>query len=151
MINSDHSHLFVYASQWSDNREPIVFIPTGPTQAAVKFLIDTGAQISMLNAQQAKDLGIQPSHKRIKISGVTGIPSVCHLATAKLWLPDDKRSTIVELALSPYLGTILGFDVLAGKRRYLPDGTLWSFGFYRVGAKGAKGQAMFVLMLCILL
>ena len=36
--------------------------------------------------------------------------------------------TAVEVALSPHKGNILGFDVLPGKRWYLPDGRVWSFG-----------------------
>ena len=36
--------------------------------------------------------------------------------------------TAVEVALSPYKGNILGFDVLAGRQWCLPGGRVWSFG-----------------------
>lgn len=36
--------------------------------------------------------------------------------------------TAMEVALSPYKGNILEFDILAGKRWYLPNGRVWSFG-----------------------
>ena len=32
------------------------------------------------------------------------------------------------LALSPYKGNLFGFDVLAGKKWYLPHGGVWRFG-----------------------
>lgn len=104
--------------------EPSVLIPTGPTQIAIKFLIDTGAQISVLNEQEAKYLGILSSQKKIKIHGVTGAPGLCHLTQRKLWLPGDKYSTTVQVALNPYPGNILGFDVLGSKKWHLPDGSL---------------------------
>ena len=35
--------------------------------------------------------------------------------------------TAVEVALSPYRGNTLGFDVLAGRRWCLPGGRVWRF------------------------
>ncbi|XP_064031348.1 uncharacterized protein LOC135192273 [Pogoniulus pusillus] len=96
------------------NPEPFIMIPTEPDRAAVKYLIDTGAQITVLNVQLAKRLRLLPSRKKVKITGVTGQPDICHLAKTRLWLPGDEWSTIVEVALGSCPENILGFDVLSG-------------------------------------
>ena len=46
--------------------------------------------------------------------------------------------TVLEVALSPYKGNILGFDVLAGKQWCLPDGRVWSFGGRAKGSVHVK-------------
>ncbi|KAK4816905.1 hypothetical protein QYF61_024915 [Mycteria americana] len=100
----------------------------GDPRISLEFLINTGAQISVLNKQQANELGIKPSRKAINIIGVTGAAERCPLARTQFWLPGEKWMTAVEVALSPYKGNILGFDILAGKQWRRPNGSLWSFG-----------------------
>lgn len=97
----------------------------------MKFLIDTGAQISVLNRRQADKLGIKPSRKAINIVGVTAVAERCPLARTHLLLPGEKRTKAVEVALSPYKANILGFDILAGRRWCLLNGEIWSFGSHR--------------------
>ena len=117
----------VNTCQWSADKKPYIHIPVGPRLISSEFLIDIGAQISVLNERQASELAIKPLRKAINIIGVTGAAEKCPIAQAQFWLPGEKRMTTVEVSLSPYEGNILGFDVLAGKQWYLPNGRVWSF------------------------
>lgn len=49
--------------QWSTDREPYIHITVGVKGITSDFLIDTGAQISVLNKQHAAEMGIKPSRK----------------------------------------------------------------------------------------
>ena len=118
----------VNSCQWSADKEPYGHIPVGPRRISLEFLIATGAQIRVLNRQQADELGIKPSRKTINILGVTGVAEKRPIARTQLWLPGEKRTMAVEVALSPCKGNRLGFDVLAGRQWCLPGGRLWSFG-----------------------
>lgn len=66
----------------------------------MQFLIDTGAQISVLNKYQAGKLGIKPSRKAINITGVTGVAETFPLPPTQLWLTGEKRRMAVKVALS---------------------------------------------------
>ena len=121
---SGHPVHMVNTCQWSADKEPYIHIPVGPKRISLEFLIDTGTQISVLNEQQASELGIRPSRKAINIRGVIGATEKCPITWTQLWLPGEKRMTAVEVALSPYEGNILGFDVLAGKQWDLPNGSV---------------------------
>lgn len=91
------------------------------------FLIDTGAQISVLNKWQADALGIKPSKKAINIVRVTEVAERCPLVRTPLWLPGERRMTSLEVALSPHKRNILGFNTLASRRWCLPGSRVWSF------------------------
>ena len=65
------------AYQWINNNGPYVLIPVGPRQQLVKFLIDTGAQISILTQQDAEKLGVQPGQQRVKITRANEASVVC--------------------------------------------------------------------------
>jgi len=43
----------VNSCQWSTTKEPYIYIPVRPKWISLEFLIDTGAQISVLNKWQA--------------------------------------------------------------------------------------------------
>lgn len=49
-----------------------------------------GAQISVLNKQQAERLGIKPSRKAINVVGVTAAVEKFPLAQTQLWLPERR-------------------------------------------------------------
>lgn len=63
------------------------------------FLIDTVAQISVLNKYRAEKLGIKPSRKAINIMGETDVAETFPLPPTQLWLPGEKRMIAVEVAV----------------------------------------------------
>jgi len=44
--------------QWIHDNGPHILIPVGPQQQLTKFLVDTGAQISIPTQQDAEELGV---------------------------------------------------------------------------------------------
>ena len=88
----------VNSCQWSADKEPYGHIPVGPRRISLEFVIATGAQIRVLNRQQADELGIKPSRKTINILGVTGVAEKRPIARTQLRLPGEKRTTAVEVA-----------------------------------------------------
>ena len=81
----------VESYQWINNNGPYILIPVGPRRQLVKFLIDMGAQISILTQQDAKMLGVRPGQQRAKITRVNGTSAICQTAKVNLWLPGEKR------------------------------------------------------------
>ena len=113
--------------QWISNDGPYIILPVGPHGQPVKFLMDTGAQISILTKQDTEKLGIQPGRQRVKVTRVNGT-SVVKLQ--KLIYGSQARSTcrLLVLQLKIRMKIYLDFDVLNGRIWHLPDGTVWSFG-----------------------
>lgn len=103
-------------------------IPIGPKWIILEFLIDTGAQISVLNKQQGDELGIKISRKPINIIGVKDEAERCTLAPTQFWLPGEKWVMAAKVVLSSDKENILGFDILLDKQWYLPDSRIWNFG-----------------------
>ncbi|KAK4811160.1 hypothetical protein QYF61_019791 [Mycteria americana] len=118
----------VEAYQWINDNGPYILIPVGPQRQLVKFLIDTGAQISLLTQQDAEKLGVRPRRQRVKITGVNGVSVQCQIAKVNLWLPGEKRMSSTRFAIKDHHENILGFDVLNGRTWRLPNGSVWSFG-----------------------
>ncbi|KAK4810566.1 hypothetical protein QYF61_004529 [Mycteria americana] len=118
----------VEAYQWISDNGPYILIPVGPRGQLVKFLIDTGAQISLLTQQDAEKLGVRPRRQRVKITGVNGVSVQCQTAKVNLWLPGEKRMSRTRFAIKDHHENILGFDVLNGRTWRLPNGSVWSFG-----------------------
>ncbi|KAK4819569.1 hypothetical protein QYF61_007080, partial [Mycteria americana] len=118
----------VEAYQWINDNGPYILIPVGPQRQLVKFLIDTGAQISLLTQQDAEKLGIRPRRQRVKITSVNGVSVQCQTAKVNLWLPGEKRMSSTRFAIKDHHENILGFDVLNGRTWRLPNGSVWSFG-----------------------
>ncbi|KAK4811127.1 hypothetical protein QYF61_019758 [Mycteria americana] len=118
----------VEAYQWINDNGPYILIPVGPQRQLVKFLIDTGAQISLLTQQDAEKLGLRPRRQRVKITGVNGVSVQCQTAKVNLWLPGEKRMSSTRFAIKDHHENILGFDVLNGRTWRLPNGSVWSFG-----------------------
>ena len=54
--------------------------------------------------------------------------------------------TVLEVALNPCKGNILGFDVLASKQWCLPDGRVWSFGGRGIGTVHVKTLQVALLL-----
>lgn len=109
------------------NSEPYILIPIGPQQQLVTFLIDTGAQISILTQHDAEKLGVRPRQQRVKITGVNGASVLCQTTKVNLWLPGEKPVLSACFAIKTHKKSILGFDVLNGRAWHLPDGSAWSF------------------------
>lgn len=61
----------------SDDGPYILIIPVGPWGQLVKFLIDMGAQISILTQKDAEKLGMQSGWQRVKITSVNRATVVC--------------------------------------------------------------------------
>ncbi|KAK4819549.1 hypothetical protein QYF61_007060 [Mycteria americana] len=118
----------VEAYQWISDNGPYILIPAGPQRQLVKFLIDTGAQISLLTQQDAEKLGVRPRRQRVKITGVNGVSVQCETAKVNLWLPGEKHMLSTRFAIKDHHENILGFDVLNGRTWRLPNGSVWSFG-----------------------
>ncbi|KAK4810621.1 hypothetical protein QYF61_007358 [Mycteria americana] len=118
----------VEAYQWINDNGPYILIPVGPQRQLVKFLIDTGAQISLLTQQDAEKLGVRPRRQRVKITGVNGVSVQCQIAKVNLWLPGEKRMSSTRFAIKDHHENILGFDVLNGRTWRLPNGSVWSCG-----------------------
>lgn len=110
-----HSLHMVDSCQCSTNRDPYICIPMGLKQINVEFLTDTGNQISVLHNQRTEQLGIKRSRKDVNIKGVMGTAEKCPIARTQFWVPGEKQMMAVEVALSPYKGNMLGFDVLADR------------------------------------
>lgn len=52
----------------------------------MKFLLYTGAQVSVFTQQDAQKLGVQPVQQRFKITGVNCTSVVCRTTQVNLWL-----------------------------------------------------------------
>uniref|UniRef100_A0A8C3K9U4 ribonuclease H n=1 Tax=Calidris pygmaea TaxID=425635 RepID=A0A8C3K9U4_9CHAR len=110
----------VEAYQWINDNGPYILIPVGPRRQLVKFLIDTGAQISKL--------GVRSRQQKVRITGANGGTDLCQTAKVSLWLPGEKRMSSNRFAIKVHYENILGFDILNGRTWCLPDGSVWSFG-----------------------
>lgn len=65
------------AYQWLNEGGPYILIPVGPQEQQIKFLMDTGAQISVLTHQDTKKLGVRPGQQRVKVIEVNGASVIC--------------------------------------------------------------------------
>ncbi|KAK4828563.1 hypothetical protein QYF61_027532 [Mycteria americana] len=131
----------VEAYQWIRDNGPYILIPVGPQRQLVKFLIDMGAQISVLTQQDAEELGVRSGRKRVKITGVNGASVECQTAKINLWLPGVKHMSSTCFAIKDHHGNILGFYVLNRRTWHLLNGSLWSFGPNTGPDPGRNGEA----------
>jgi len=119
----------VLAIQWLSDTppEPAIAIPVGPKKVFVNFLIDTGAQISVITKETATSLNVKPGRRKVKFTGIDGVIRKCPTAKITLWLPGEQRLTRTEVLVGAANTNILGFDLLYGRVWKLPDGSIWSF------------------------
>jgi len=119
----------VLAIQWLSDTPPetVIAIPVGPKKVFVNFLIDTGAQISVITKETATSLKVKPGHRKVKFTGVDGVIRKCPTAKITLWFPGEQRLTHTEVLVGAANTNILGFDLLYGRVWKLPDGSVWSF------------------------
>ena len=84
----------VLALQWLSNKchDPIISILIGPKKICIDFLIDTGAQVSVINKEIEKYLNVKPCCRKVAGIGIDGIIG-CSTAKIILWLPGEKRLT----------------------------------------------------------
>lgn len=130
---------------WTDNSGSDILIPVGPRCQLTTFLIETGAQISILPQQDAKKAGAQLRQQRVKIPGVDGASVSCKTALVNLWLLGERHRPSAHLAGKNHNENVLGlmFEgsnlACAGRQRvvlqlrYQPL-TGWEFGIYITGA-----------------
>lgn len=119
----------VLAIQWhcEKHNEPVIAIPVGPRRTFITFLIDTGAQISVITKETAESLNGKLSHHKVKFTGIDGIIKECPTAKITLWLPGETKLTRTEVLIGAANTNMLVFDLLYGRMWKLPDGTIWSF------------------------
>ena len=131
----------VLAIQWLPDKinEPIIALPIGPWKILTEFLIDTGAQMSVITNKTAQLLGIKSTRCKVKFMGIDGVIKTCPTAKITLWLPGEQRMTKKEVLVGAAPTNILGFDLLHGRVWKLPNGTVWSF------ARHEKGLALSLL------
>lgn len=103
-------------------------MPVGHQRNPLKFLIDTGAQISLITLADAAKLNLKFKRKKVYLTGFNGNSTTAYIAKVRLWLPGEKRITSHMFAIADHEENILGYDILQGKTWQLPDGTVWSFG-----------------------
>jgi len=90
---------WVLAIQWLSDTppEPVIVIPVGPKKVFVNFLIDTGAQISVITKETATCLNVKPGRRKVKFTGIDGVIRKCPTAKITLWLPGEPRLTRTEV------------------------------------------------------
>ena len=93
----------------------------------VDFLIDSGAQMSVVTTETAEDLNRKPGRCKVKRTGMDGVIKECPTAKITLWLPGEKKLIHEQVLIGAANTNILGLDLLDGKTWKLPDGSVWSF------------------------
>jgi len=101
----------VLAIQWLPGKinEPIIALPR---TILTEFLIDTGAQMSVITNKTAQLLGIKPTRRKVKFMGIDGVIKTCPTAKITLWLPGEQRITRKEVLVGAAHPNLLGFDLL---------------------------------------
>lgn len=107
---------------------PYVYSPVGHKRSPLKFLINTGAQISLITLTEAEKLNLSFKKKKIHLTGFNGNSTIAYIAKVCLWLPGEKRMISHMFAIADHEENILGYYILQGKNWQLPNGTVWSFG-----------------------
>ncbi|GAB0206094.1 pol-like protein ENS-3 [Grus japonensis] len=115
--------------QWLSNKhhKPVIAIPVGPRRIFTDFLIDMGAQMSVITKETAECLNVKPGRRKVKFTGIDGIVKECPTAKIALWLPGEKKLTRTEVLVGAASTNTLGFNLLYGRVWKLPDGSVWSF------------------------
>lgn len=103
----------------------------------VEFIIDTGAQMSVITKGTANILEIISSDRE-NFTRIDGIIKECPTANFSIWLLGEKQFTKVEVLVGAAQLKLLGFDLLYGQTWKLPDGTLWSFAVEGTGLLGIQ-------------
>lgn len=70
--------------------KPYIQIPAVSCHQLIKFLIDLGAQHSIVMQWDAEKLGVRYRGKRVKITGVNGASVICQTGEVNLWLLGKK-------------------------------------------------------------
>lgn len=81
----------------------------------MKFLIDTGAQISSITLTEAGKLTLNFKKKKIHLTGFNGNSTAAYIAKVCLWLPAEKQMTSPMFATADHEENILGYHILQGK------------------------------------
>ena len=95
----------VLSIQWLPGKinEPIVALLIGPRKILSEFLIDTGAQMSVITNKTAQLLGIKPTRRKDKLMGIDGVIKTCPTVKITLWLQGEQRMTRKEVLVGATL------------------------------------------------
>lgn len=98
-----HPARWVLATQWlSDtHHKPVIATPVGPRRIFINFLIDMGAQISVISKETAESLNVKPSRCKVKFTGIDGVINECPTVKITLWLLGETKLTRAEVLLTP--------------------------------------------------
>ncbi|XP_064361548.1 uncharacterized protein LOC112984442 [Dromaius novaehollandiae] len=124
--------MFIRQLTCNNKGDLLITIAVGPKKRPVTFLIDTGAQITMLKWSEAERCGISVPSKHLIVLNALGKTQTVPVTLVTLWLPGEESPVDTMVAVGPFQMNLLGIDVLKGKQWRDTQGNSWSFGVPQV-------------------
>ena len=94
----------------------LITVAVGPRKRLVTFLIDTGAQITVLTRTEAEQCGIPIPSKNLIVLNALGKTQSVPMTPVTLWLPGEESPVNTMVAIGAFQMNLLGIDVLKGRQ-----------------------------------
>lgn len=112
----------------SSRGDLLITCPIGPHKTSVTILVDTGAQVSALNIEDASSRRITPSQKSIRVTDGFGNTQTQMTAKVRCWLPGEEKALDTLTITGEFPTNSLGPDLLKGRSWTSEEGKTRTFG-----------------------